>query len=181
MWSLDVKNDIMQLKSLQNFFKNGLMGYYPNEEIDTFFYRICSMHLKLKRIDISIKSEMIIPNHTFEYFEMVIERLLNYEPIQYILGSTLFFGSDFIVNKEVLIPRPETEELISWVLEQLDPDKSVKILDVGTGSGCIAISLAKQLPRADVYAMDISLGALSIAKKMLKLMVSLFNLLKLVY
>jgi len=165
MWSLDVKNDIMQLKSLQNFFKNGLVGYYPNEEIDTFFYRICSMHLKLKRIDISIKSEMIIPNHTFEYFEMVIERLLNYEPIQYILGSTLFFGSDFIVNKEVLIPRPETEELISWVLEQLDPDKSVKILDVGTGSGCIAISLAKQLPRADVYAMDISLGALSIAKK----------------
>ena len=155
----------MQLKSLQNFFKNGLMGYYPNEEIDTFFYRICSMHLKLKRIDISIKSEMIITNHTFEYFEMVIERLLNYEPIQYILGSTLFFGSDFIVNKEVLIPRPETEELISWVLEQLDPDKSIKILDVGTGSGCIAISLAKQLPRADVHAMDISLGALSIAKK----------------
>lgn len=165
MWSLDVKNDIMQLKSLQNFFKNGLMGYYPNEEIDTFFYRICSMHLKLKRIDISIKSEMIITNHTFEYFEMVIERLLNYEPIQYILGSTLFFGSDFIVNKEVLIPRPETEELISWVLEQLDPDNSIKILDIGTGSGCIAISLAKQLPRADVYAMDISLGALSIAKK----------------
>ena len=165
MWSLDVKNDIMQLKSLQNFFNNGLMGYYPNEEIDTFFYRICSMHLKIKRIDISIKSEMIITNHTFEYFEMVIERLLNYEPIQYILGSTLFFGSDFIVNKEVLIPRPETEELISWVLEQLDPDKSIKILDVGTGSGCIAISLAKQLPRADVYAMDISLGALSIAKK----------------
>ena len=155
----------MQLKSLQNFFKNGLMGYYPNEEIDTFFYRICSMHLKLKRIDISIKSEMIITNHTFEYFEMVIERLLNYEPIQYILGSTLFFGSDFIVNKEVLIPRPETEELISWVLEQLDPDKSIKILDIGTGSGCIAISLAKQLPRADVHAMDISLGALSIAKK----------------
>tara|TARA_B110000003_G_scaffold140024_1_gene141610 strand:+ start:12837 stop:13685 length:849 start_codon:yes stop_codon:yes gene_type:complete len=155
----------MQLKSLQNFFKNGLMGYYPNEEIDTFFYRICSMHLKLKRIDISIKSEMIITNHTFEYFEMVIERLLNYEPIQYILGSTLFFGSDFIVNKEVLIPRPETEELISWVLEQLDPDNSIKILDIGTGSGCIAISLAKHLPRADVYAMDISLGALSIAKK----------------
>ena len=141
------------------------MGYYPNEEIDAFFYRICSMHLKLKRIDISLKSEMIITNHTFEYFEMVIERLLNYEPIQYILGSTLFFGSDFIVNKEVLIPRPETEELISWVLEQLDSDKSIKILDIGTGSGCIAISLAKQLPMADVYAMDISLGALSIAKK----------------
>ena len=84
----------MQLKSLHNFFKNGLIGYYPKEEIDAFFYRICDMHLNLKRIDITLKSDMIVAAKTFEYFEMVIERLLNYEPIQYILGSTFFFGSD---------------------------------------------------------------------------------------
>ena len=155
----------MQLKSLHNFFKNGLIGYYPKEEIDAFFYRICDMHLNLKRIDIALKSDMIVAAQTFEYFEMVIERLLNYEPIQYILGSTLFFGSDFIVDKQVLIPRPETEELISWILDQVDTNQPIKILDVGTGSGCIAISLAKQLPRAEVYAMDISSGALSIAKQ----------------
>ena len=123
------------------------------------------MHLNLKRIDIALKSDMIVAAQTFEYFEMVIERLLNYEPIQYILGSTFFFGSDFIVDKQVLIPRPETEELISWILEQVDTNQPIKILDVGTGSGCIAISLAKQLPRAEVYAMDISSGALSIAKQ----------------
>ncbi len=155
----------MQLKSLHNFFKNGLIGYYPKEEIDAFFYRICDMHLNLKRIDIALKLDMIVAAQTFEYFEMVIERLLNYEPIQYILGSTFFFGSDFIVDKQVLIPRPETEELISWILEQVDTNQPIKILDVGTGSGCIAISLAKQLPRAEVYAMDISSGALSIAKQ----------------
>ena len=108
----------MQLKSLHNFFKNGLIGYYTKEEIDAFFYRICAKHLKLKRIDITLQSEMIVAAQTFEYFEMVIERLLNYEPIQYILGSTFFFGLDFIVDKQVLIPRPETEELISWVLEK---------------------------------------------------------------
>ena len=155
----------MQLKSLHSFFKNGLLGYYPKKEIDTFFYRICDMHLNLKRIDIALKSDMIVAAQTFEYFEMVIERLLNYEPIQYILGSTFFFGSDFIVDKQVLIPRPETEELISWILEQVDTKQPIKILDVGTGSGCIAISLAKLLPHAEVYAMDISLGALSIAKQ----------------
>ena len=155
----------MQLKSLHSFFKNGLLGYYPKKEIDTFFYRICDMHLNLKRIDIALKSDMIVAAQTFEYFEMVTERLLNYEPIQYILGSTLFFGSDFIVDKQVLIPRPETDELISWILEQVDTKQPIKILDVGTGSGCIAISLAKLLPHAEVYAMDISLGALSIAKQ----------------
>jgi release factor glutamine methyltransferase len=155
----------MQLKSLHNFFINRLLGYYPNDEIDTFFYRICNMHLKLKQIDISLKSDMIVAAHTFEYFEMIIDRLLNYEPIQYILGSTFFFGSDFIVDKHVLIPRPETEELVSWILEKVDTKQPIKILDIGTGSGCIAIILAKQIAQAEVYAMDVSTAALSIAKK----------------
>jgi release factor glutamine methyltransferase len=96
---------------------------------------------------------------------MIIDRLLNYEPIQYILGSTFFFGSDFIVDKHVLIPRPETEELVSWILEKVDTKQPIKILDIGTGSGCIAIILAKQIAQAEVYAMDVSTAALSIAKK----------------
>ena len=70
MWYLDVKNDIMQLKSLHNFFKNGLIGYYPKEEIDAFFYRICAKQLKLKRIDITLQSEMIVAAQTFEYFPL---------------------------------------------------------------------------------------------------------------
>ena len=154
----------MQLKSLQNFFQNGLLGYYPKEEINTFFYRICEQHLGYKRIDVSLKSETLITPETFEYFETIISRLLTYEPIQYILGTTAFFGLEFKVDSNVLIPRPETEELVAWILKQTDSSQSLKILDIGTGSGCIAISLAKHLPNAEIYALDVSPKALEIAE-----------------
>ena len=154
----------MQLKSLQNFFQNGLLGYYPKEEINTFFYRICEQYLDYKRIDVSLKSETLINPETFEYFETIISRLLTYEPIQYILGTTSFFGLEFKVDSNVLIPRPETEELVAWILKQTDSSQSLKILDIGTGSGCIAISLAKHLPNAEIYALDVSPKALEIAE-----------------
>lgn len=154
----------MQLKSLKIFFQNGLLGYYPKEEINTFFYRICEQHLDYKRIDVSLKSETLISPKTFEYFETIISRLLTYEPIQYILGTTSFFGLEFKVGSNVLIPRPETEELVAWILKQTDSSQSLKILDIGTGSGCIAISLAKHLPNAEVYALDVSPKALEIAE-----------------
>lgn len=154
----------MQLKSLKIFFQNGLLGYYPKEEINTFFYRICEQHLDYKRIDVSLKSETLINPKTFEYFETIISRLLTYEPIQYILGTTSFFGLEFKVDSNVLIPRPETEELVAWILKQTDSSQSLKILDIGTGSGCIAISLAKHLPNAEVYALDVSSKALEIAE-----------------
>jgi release factor glutamine methyltransferase len=154
----------MQLNSLQNFFQNGLLGYYPKEEINTFFYRICEQHLGYTRIDVSLKSETPVNPETFEYFETIINRLLTYEPIQYILGTTSFFGLEFKVDSNVLIPRPETEELVAWILKQTDSSQSLKILDIGTGSGCIAISLAKHLPNAEIYALDVSPKALEIAE-----------------
>ena len=154
----------MQLNSLQNFFQNGLLGYYPKEEINTFFYRICEQHLGYTRIDVSLKSETPVNPETFEYFETIINRLLTYEPIQYILGTTVFFGLEFKVDSNVLIPRPETEELVAWILKQTDSSQSLKILDIGTGSGCIAISLAKHLPNAEIYALDVSPKALEIAE-----------------
>lgn len=154
----------MQLKSLQNFFQNGLIGYYPKEEINAFFYRICEQHLNYKRIDVSLKSETLITPETFEYFETLISRLLTYEPIQYILGTTSFFGLEFKVDTNVLIPRPETEELVAWILKQADSSQPLKILDIGTGSGCIAVSLAKHFPNADVYALDVSPAALEMAQ-----------------
>ena len=154
----------MQLKSLKIFFQNGLLGYYPKEEINTFFYRICEQHLDYKRIDVSLKSETLISPKTFEYFETIISRLLTYEPIQYILGTTSFFGLEFKVDSNVLIPRPETEELVAWILKQTDSSQSLKILDIGTGSGCIAISLVKHLPNVEIYALDVSPKALEIAE-----------------
>ena len=154
----------MQLKSLKIFFQNGLLGYYPKEEINTFFYRICEQHLDYKRIDVSLKSETLISPKTFEYFETIISRLLTYEPIQYILGTTSFFGLEFKVDSNVLIPRHETEELVAWILKQTDSSQSLKILDIGTGSGCIAISLVKHLPNVEIYALDVSPKALEIAE-----------------
>jgi len=90
--------------------------------------------------------------------------LKEYKPIQYILGETEFFGLNFSVNQSVLIPRPETEELVELILKN-HSGENLKILDIGTGSGCIAISLAKNMPSAKVYAIDISEDALSVAKE----------------
>ena len=89
---------------------------------------------------------------------------MTYEPIQYILGTTSFFGLEFKVDTNVLIPRPETEELVAWILKQADSSQPLKILDIGSGSGCIAVSLAKHFPNADVYALDVSPAALEMAQ-----------------
>jgi release factor glutamine methyltransferase len=97
-----------------------------------------------------------------------LEQLKKEIPIQYILGVTHFYGLEFEVNSAVLIPRPETEELVDWIVQKskIKNQKSkIKILDIGTGSGCIAIALAKNLPNAQVFALDVSEKALATAKK----------------
>ena len=93
----------------------------------------------------------------------IIKRLLQNEPIQYILGVETFCGLNFRVDKNVLIPRPETQELVEWILSDNKNLKDGRILDIGTGSGCIAITLAKNLPEVEVEAWDVSKGALQIA------------------
>lgn len=101
-----------------------------------------------------------------EKFDEAIERLIDGEPIQYIVGNTNFYGYDFLVNKNVLIPRFETEELVDYLIKYIKKyfDKEVSILDLGTGSGCIAITLAKELSISKVDAVDISEEALEVAK-----------------
>ncbi|MFC6859414.1 peptide chain release factor N(5)-glutamine methyltransferase, partial [Zunongwangia atlantica 22II14-10F7] len=99
-------------------------------------------------------------------FEQALEKLASFEPIQYIIGETEFFSLNFKVAPGVLIPRPETEELVQWILDEvsLQQKSDLKILDIGTGSGCIPISLKKHLPKAQISAIDISEEALKIAK-----------------
>lgn len=96
--------------------------------------------------------------------EDIVWRLKNSEPIQYILGKTEFYGLTFMLNQEVLIPRPETEELVEWIISDFNYEYST-ILDVGTGSGCISVALAKNIPNSYVYAWDISKPALKVATK----------------
>ncbi|MEC3907671.1 peptide chain release factor N(5)-glutamine methyltransferase [Tamlana sp. 2201CG12-4] len=153
----------MRLKDIQNTFHKDLKTIYPIEEIDSFFYLLIASFYKVSRLQLAMNAEASVESP--QLILNALEQLKQQKPIQYILGETAFFGLAFKVNKHVLIPRPETEELVEWILSSADPDKQINILDVGTGSGCIAIALAKHLPNAKVYALDVSKDALSVAKE----------------
>ena len=158
----------MILKTLRTHFNSELIGYYPDTEITSFFHILSEHILKLKRIDIALNLYQVVSSKKYDKFQVAIERLKNYEPIQYITGETEFYGLPFLVDNNVLIPRPETEELVSFVRDTVTSsavEKSFTILDIGTGSGCVAISLAKNLSNAKCYALDVSAEALKIAKK----------------
>jgi release factor glutamine methyltransferase len=148
----------------RNHFINSLEGLYPIEELKSFFYLLAGKYLNLSRINIALQLNNELTHEEQSSFYKAVDRLRNHEPIQYILGETEFFGMPITVNKQVLIPRPETEELVSWIIEDIDKNEAT-ILDIGTGSGCIAISLAKKLNNAVVSAIDISTRAIEVAKK----------------
>ena len=122
--------------------------------------------MNMSRIQMSLNLERELTGAELSKFESALQRLLNHEPVQYIIGETEFYGLPMKVDKNVLIPRPETEELVEWILQDLKTSgvENPRILDIGTGSGCIAISLAKNLKDADVTALDVSEGALEVAK-----------------
>ncbi len=141
-----------------------LSGDYPPEEIQSFFSLLSEAYLGLSRIETAMQPEKEISEEKFEKFTDAIIRLKQSEPIQYIIGETEFYGLPFKVDKSVLIPRPETEELVSWITNETQ-SKETSILDIGTGSGCIAITLANELPETKVSAIDVSTDALRIANQ----------------
>lgn len=150
-------------KSLQ-YLQLSLSELYPDSEIRSFWLLILEYLTEYSRTDIITNKNSVLSAEQNEKLKTIVERLQNFEPIQYILGDTDFFGLPFFVNRNVLIPRPETEELVDWILKE-NPNFTGKILDIGTGSGCIAIALAKNLPDAKVTAIDISEEAIAVAKK----------------
>jgi len=153
----------MTLQELKSKFLNELIKTYPQEEILSFFFLLIQYRLDLTRTDIALNPYQIINEMDNIFFQDALKRLKEETPIQYIIGETEFYGLPFKVNPDVLIPRPETEELVAWILKEAKQKKEIKILDIGTGSGCIAISLARHLPHATVYAIDISKEALKVA------------------
>ena len=119
-------------------------------------------HLGLTSTGLVLNADRLVDDHTLEVVEQQVGRLLNHEPIQYILGTAHFYGLDFAVNSSVLIPRPETEELVDWIVKE-NSLVNPAILDIGTGSGCIATTLKHQMPQAHVEGWDISSDALAVA------------------
>jgi len=160
----------MILKAFKNFFTEALSELFPKTEIDSFFFILMEEKLNLQRIDTVLKPDFLIPEEQLTDLKKILRRLQKEEPIQYIIGNTEFYGLPFFVDENTLIPRSETEELVAWVIEevvklQTNIVTELSILDIGTGTGCIPISLAKNLPKAKITAVDISPKALEIAKK----------------
>jgi len=160
----------MILKEFKLFFNEALSAIYPKTEIDSFFFILMEEKLKLQRIDTVLKPDFLITKKNLIDLKTIVKRLQKEEPIQYIIGNTEFYGLPFFVDKNTLIPRPETEELVAWVLNEtkvLANNKTIElsILDIGTGTGCIPISLAKNLTSLNISAIDISPEALLIAKQ----------------
>jgi release factor glutamine methyltransferase len=144
-----------------------LSSIYEMDELNSIFNLLSEDYLKIPRSKILLANEIDLNESNQTLFLSALERLKTHEPIQYVIGKTSFMDMEFKVNSSVLIPRPETEELIRLMLKEDLGGK--EILDIGTGSGCIAISLAKNFPNAKVTAIDISFDALNVAKENAKL------------
>ncbi len=135
----------------------------PPELVKAFIFELCNEF----GINLYLEIDNQVDKELYEKFEKGIIRLLDGEPLNYVLGYSYFYGYRFIVNPDVLIPRPETEELVSLILSQYDEyfkGEKIKVCDIGTGSGAIAIALKKEEDNLDVYASDISAVALNVAK-----------------
>ena len=158
----------MKIKEYRAQFIQELTSMYGEGEAESFFYLILEEKQQLKRIDLALQPDLVFSEVEIEIWNSILEQLKLEIPIQYLLGKTSFYGLDFEVNENVLIPRPETEELVDWIISQnlrISKSQNLKIVDIGTGSGCIAISLAKNLSNAQVFAIDVSEKALATAKK----------------
>lgn len=147
-----------------HYINSELKDLYPATEIKSFTFLILEKLTGLSRTQIIVNKNTVFSLEQHHEIESFIDKLKRFVPIQYILGETEFYGLNFSVNESVLIPRPETEELVDWIQKENDNSANLNILDIGTGSGCIAISLKYEFRNASVDAFDISKNALETAK-----------------
>lgn len=145
------------------YFLNELSDLYPENELKSIMYISIDFHLELTKSGTILQSDKILKNDEISVLINVVDRLKNMEPIQYILSETEFYGLSFYTKKEILIPRPETEELVDWIIKD-NKGSNKKYLDIGTGSGCIIISLAKNL-KGTFDAIDVSEETIRISDK----------------
>ena len=167
----------MKLKEAIDQLNNGLAGLVEPREAQAMIRIICEDVFNYDQVDMALRQESELPEFAQDRISDIIARLRRHEPLQYIIGSALFHGHRFKVNPAVLIPRPETEQLVDLIIDE-NPASDLRVLDMGTGSGCIAISLARALKFPTVDAFDISRDAVAVAREnaaLLKVKVRLFE------
>ena len=158
----------MKIKEYRSSFIQQLTPIFDEGEAESFFYLILEEKHQLKRIDLALQPDLVLSENEINNWNLLLEQLKKEIPVQYLLGKTSFYGLDFEVNPNVLIPRQETEELVQWIIESSNvkaKSQELKIVDIGTGSGCIAISIAKNIADSKVFAIDVSENALATAQK----------------
>lgn len=145
-------------------FKTELKNIYPDREIQSFLDILLHYYADIDKTKAFLKPDKeLFPEVVFD-MKIALEKLKQEIPIQYIIGETVFYGLPIKLSPDVLIPRPETEELVDLIVKNHNKDKELHIIDIGTGSGCIAVALKKYVQKSHVYAMDISEKALKIAE-----------------
>ncbi len=152
----------MNIKALEKEYIQSLSHFYDNDEAKAIFNLAASSVLKVTKSQLVIDKEKEILAKDSNKLSKILTDLKTGKPVQQVLGETIFYGLPFKVTSNVLIPRPETEELVDWVINHVK-DKKESLLDIGTGSGCIPIVLKKHLPHLDVSSIDISSEALKVA------------------
>jgi release factor glutamine methyltransferase len=160
----------MTLADLKIEMYSVLASVFEKTEIEAFFYLLIDSRLNLSKINFLLNTNVELSSLDIEFFNSAIQKLKKEQPIQYILGETEFYGLEFKVTESTLIPRPETEELVGWIIQDQLMDNNnnnnqLRILDIGTGSGCIPISLAKNLISAKVATVDVSEEAIRVAQQ----------------
>ncbi len=151
------------VNTMMEYYRSELKEIYPTEEVESLIYLVFLHYKDWNRIEIRMNAESALTESELLQFHWTLKRLKKEEPIQQILGETEFYGLPFTVTPDVLIPRQETEELVDLIIKEAGANS--RVLDIGTGSGCIAVTLAKKLNGAEVFAMDVSKAALEVAKE----------------
>lgn len=160
----NVPLQIMKLKQAIEQLKSGLAGVAEPQEVQAMIRIICEDVFNYDQVDVALRQESELPEFAQERISEIITRLQRHEPLQYVVGSARFHGHKFKVTPATLIPRPETEQLVDLIIDE-NPAADLRVLDMGTGSGCIAISLARALKFPQVDALDISRDALVVARE----------------
>ncbi len=153
------------IRAVRGYYKERLSGLLSDSEIKQVLNHALKVRLNLSAAELMLAEDNRVSESDLLYFRSIVKRLQANEPIQYIFGDTLFADLLIKCDQRALIPRPETEELVDWILQETDKKSNLKIMDLCTGTGCIALALKNQLPQAEVHALDFSAEALELAKE----------------